>query len=96
MAQTTVGSEIIRNSSIKQEDMDPATVCSKKAEFAKTAAPTVNDDGTQGYAVGSRWIDTTNNKEYVCLAAGTGAAVWKETTQAGGGGGVNALTYIGF
>lgn len=71
--------------------MDASTVCSKKAEFTKTAAPTVNDDSTQGYAVGSRWIDTTNDREYICLGAATGAAVWRDTTK-----GVNALTYIGF
>lgn len=50
-----------------------------------TVAPTVNEDSGDGYAVGSRWIDTTANKEYVCLDASVGAAVWTETTQAGGG-----------
>lgn len=35
--------------------------------------------------MGSRWVDVTNNKEYVCLDASTGAAVWTETTGAGGG-----------
>jgi len=44
------------------------------------AAPTVNDDTTKGYAVGSRWM--YDEKEYVCLDATEGAAVWKETTAA--------------
>jgi len=52
-----------------------------------TAAPTANDDSGDGYQVGSRWIDVTNDKEYVCLDASVGAAVWTETTQSGGGGG---------
>ena len=52
-----------------------------------TAAPGTSDDDSAGYAVGSRWIDTTNAKEYVCLDASTGAAVWTETTASGGGGG---------
>jgi len=58
-----------------------------KSNLSAAAAPTVNDDGTAGYSVGSRWIDTTNDKEYVCLDITTGAAVWTETTGAGGGGG---------
>lgn len=49
-------------------------------------APTVDEDSGDGYAVGSRWIDTTADKEYVCLDATVGAAVWIETTQSGGGG----------
>lgn len=57
-----------------------------------TTAPTVNEDSGDGYAVGSRWIDTTNDKEYVCLDASSGAAVWTETTQAGGTGGVDSGT----
>jgi hypothetical protein len=50
-----------------------------------TAAPTTGDDSGDGYAVGSRWIDVSANKEYVCLDASVGAAVWTETTQSGGG-----------
>jgi len=46
-----------------------------------TAAPTVNDDSTLGYAKGSRWYDITNNREYVCLNPTTTAAVWKEATR---------------
>ena len=52
-----------------------------------TAAPTVDDDSDAGYAVGDRWLDETNDKEYVALDVTVGAAVWTETT--GGGGGVS-------
>lgn len=45
-----------------------------------TTAPTVNEDSGDGYAIGSRWYDTTNDKEYVALDVTVGAAVWKETT----------------
>jgi len=51
-----------------------------------TSAPGASNDNTQGYAVGSRWVDVTLKKEYVCLDASTGVAVWTETTGAGGGG----------
>ena len=57
-----------------------------KSDFAKTAAPTVDDDTTLGYVVGSRWIDTTNDKEYVCLDNTDTAAVWTETTAGAAGG----------
>lgn len=50
-----------------------------------TTAPTVGDDGADGYQVGDRWIDTTTAREYVCVDASVGAAVWKETTITGGG-----------
>lgn len=52
----------------------------------KTTAPTAGDDSADGYAVSDRWIDETNNKEYVALDVNVGAAVWTETTGAGGGG----------
>lgn len=60
--------------------------------LAAAAAPTVNEDSGDGYSVGSRWIDTTNDKEYVCLDATVGAAVWTETT----GGGSTAPTHAFF
>lgn len=41
-----------------------------------TAAPTVNEDSNDGYAVGSMWLDTTADIAYVCLDASVGAAVW--------------------
>lgn len=63
--------------------INAGTTSELKSEFAKTAAPTANDDSSAGYAVGSRWIDTTNDKEYVCLDASVAAAAWTETTQAG-------------
>ena len=42
-----------------------------------TLAPTVNEDSGDGYAVGSHWLDTTNDILYVCLDATVGAAVWQ-------------------
>lgn len=44
------------------------------------AAPTVNDDSTQNYEVGSRWFDTTADRAYTCLDASVGAAVWREVS----------------
>lgn len=45
-----------------------------------TAAPTVNDDSTLNYEVGSRWFDVTADRAYTCLDASAGAAVWREVS----------------
>lgn len=42
-----------------------------------TTAPTVGDDSGDGYAVGSHWLDVTNDIAYTCLDATLGAAVWQ-------------------
>lgn len=42
-----------------------------------TTAPGTSNDNTEGYAVGSTWIDVTGDAEYVCVDASTGAAVWQ-------------------
>lgn len=47
-----------------------------------SAAPTVNDDETDGYGLNSVWFDTTASPKeaYRCLDPSEGAAVWIETT----------------
>lgn len=47
--------------------------------YAATTNPTVNNDNTQGYSIGSTWINTTAHTVYVCTNATTGAAVWTQT-----------------
>jgi hypothetical protein len=56
-----------------------------KVKLDAATAPGDSNDNTEGYAVGSRWVDVTNDKEYVALDVSTGAAVWTETTAAAGG-----------
>ena len=51
-----------------------------KKNLVATVGPTVTDDQTAGYSVGSDWFDITNDDAYVCLDNSTGAAVWKKTT----------------
>ena len=58
----------------------------RKSNLVATVAPGATDDSAAGYSVGSFWIDTTNDKAYVCLDATAAAAVWTEVTQGGGGG----------
>lgn len=62
------------------------------AKFTTSAtSPTVNNDSSEGYSIFSRWVDTVLDREFVCLDASTGAAVWVETTAAGGGGSASAV-----
>lgn len=77
---TVVGSGA--NTAVKRKNNDGAAV-----------APAVTDDSGDGYAVGSRWIDTTADQEYVALDVTVGAAVWTETTAAGGSGSITASGY---
>ncbi len=44
--------------------------------FTATTDPGVGNDNTQGYGPGSEWFNTTTNREWTCLSAATGAAVW--------------------
>lgn len=48
--------------------------------FAATMPPAASNDDTEGYEVGSRWIDVTNDESWVCVDASTGAAAWEQTT----------------
>lgn len=47
-----------------------------KTNLSASAAPTVSDDADSDYAVGSLWIDTTNDAVYRCVDSSSGAAVW--------------------
>ena len=60
------------------------TIYIKKSKLDATSAPTVNNDTTEGYEVGSIWCDVTADKGYVCLDKTDGAAVWTEITAGGG------------
>lgn len=68
---------------VDKTDVGLSNVPNLKVNLTATSAPTVNDDTTEGYAVGSRWINTVSGAEYVLVDATDGAAVWVETTQSG-------------
>jgi hypothetical protein len=81
----TVNGIVGRSYSEVKTDLSLSYVENLKVKLDGTQAPTVNNDTDEGYVVGSRWFDVTNDKEYVCLDNTDGAAVWTETTEAGGG-----------
>ena len=65
------------------------TFAALKLNLAAGTAPTTTDDGAAGYSIGSRWIDTSNDKEYVCVDSTNSAAVWKETSNSSSGSGIS-------
>ena len=62
-----------------------------------TSNPTVSDDWLHGFDVGSTWINTSTEKEFLCTDRTTGAAVWKEIGFVGesGRGGLLVFTRSG-
>ena len=50
----------------------------RKDNMAASAAPTTGDDTGDGYIIGSKWYDTTNNKIWQAIDVTAAAAVWKE------------------
>jgi hypothetical protein len=81
---TTHTSNTANPHSVTKTQVGLGNVQDLKMNLAATGAPAAANDSGAGYAVGSRWIDTTNDKEYVCVDATAAAAVWTETTQSGG------------
>jgi hypothetical protein len=61
------------------------TYTTLKIKTDATGSPTVNDDSSAGYGVGSDWVDVTNDNIYKCADASVGAAVWVATGAAAGG-----------
>jgi hypothetical protein len=51
-----------------------------KTNWNATAAPDEDNDETEGYSVGSLWIDQTGKEAYRCVKDDEGAAEWIETT----------------
>jgi len=80
---------------INKSDLGLSNVENLKVKLDATASPTSIDDSGSGYAVGSRWVDVTANKEYVCVDATTSAAIWTETTVGAAGGETNTASNIG-
>lgn len=59
-----------------------------RSNLGATVAPTATDDSSGGYAVGSRWVNTSAmpRRTWLCVDATVGAAVWLELGAGGEGG----------
>lgn len=45
--------------------------------YSETTDPTVGDDNTDGFSVGSYWVNTVKGSIWVAVDVTTGAAIWK-------------------
>ncbi len=77
---------MVTNNPASKESIGLEEVVNLKVSLAETTNPGTGNDNTEGYSVGSRWINVSADKEFICLDVSTGAAVWTETTQSGGAG----------
>lgn len=79
-SMTIQGTSVLKSTDIPQSN------------YLANVAPTVFDDFNALFSIGSRWIDTVTNKEYVCVDNTIGAAIWIETTVQTTGGPLTDIT----
>ena len=60
--------------------LDVISTC--KSNLGSTTDPGTGNDNTQGYAIGSVWVNTSNNMAWICTNASTGAAKWAKDSPA--------------
>lgn len=77
---------------IKLVTEDPITLNTTPIDFEReeaivrsNAAPTVNDDSTQGYLTGWTWVNEAADTTYILVDATPGAAIWKQTDASASG-----------
>jgi hypothetical protein len=70
----------VTNAATARTGLGIDAVATKKSNLSAAVAPTVADDSSAGYAVGSFWIDTVLQDGYWLMDASVGAAVWKKIT----------------
>lgn len=51
---------------------------SLKHNYSAILNPDANDDSSQGYSVGSLWINTFTDSAFICVDPTTSSAVWKK------------------
>lgn len=51
-----------------------------KSKYDGLVNPTITDDATSGYAVGSLWANNNTGRTFICIGNTANAAVWRELT----------------
>lgn len=67
--------------SVSKAQVGLGNVANTKNKFDAVAPPTAADDSSQGFSVGSAWVDLSADRSYVCVDSAASAAVWRETSQ---------------
>ncbi|MFA6290302.1 MAG: hypothetical protein WC637_00900 [Victivallales bacterium] len=70
----------LANANIARTNIGLGNVQNTLNKLDATIPPAKNNDSSAGYSVGSRWIDTAHGRNYTCIAADVGAAVWQLNT----------------
>lgn len=82
--ETADAGEILESDGTNSRGTNYLTATSlRKNNYTAVTAPGIGDDTADGYAPGSRWIDTVGDESYTCVDATLGAAIWKSATSAG-------------
>lgn len=61
------------------DNTDVVKINTIKNNYAATTAPDGDNDITEGYSVGSNWVDVTANNVYTCVDSTEGEAEWPQT-----------------
>jgi hypothetical protein len=70
------GAYAMRSAANTKVDLSLDKVLNIKDNYSSAVPPTVSNDSSQGYSVGSRWVDTLTHIAYYCASASVGAALW--------------------
>jgi len=60
--------------------------------YTATVAPIITNDNTQGYSIGSIWIDTFLKQSYVCVSSAINSAIWHRIDITGTSGGSSVVS----
>jgi len=69
---------------VLKSDVGLGLVLNIKHNVGGAAPPTLNDDTTQDYSVGSYWVVPSQSRAFMLTDATVGAAVWEEITPLAG------------
>lgn len=66
----------LSNKATARTNLGLTGLANSQSNLTATTNPTSGSDNTQGYSLGSTWVNTSTNAFFVCVNASTGAAVW--------------------
>lgn len=92
--QQKVASDVL--SKIDKRTLGLGNVANIKDMITSPRNPNANDDKTKGYGLRSIWIDSDQNKAFICVQDDERAAVWKELGVIGGGGAITQADFDSF